>query len=179
MVDFAGVSRDELKIDLRSWGQWLGERGNVTVKSCDVGTELEFRKFRYKSRNDKFVFRYRNAGSTRGSFDIVRNRFDEAGVEYELELTKKRQSPRAIAVSLDPSDPMMCLEALRLIDLAFDCKNIDCSTFDVQFCGNVRSLDDAPSILLSRQGRDQAHELGRSLGNMLGGLYRMLVGKRK
>lgn len=150
---------------LRSWGQWLEERGKIVVQHTGSGAEVEFRKHRYKTRPDVLVFRYRNADATRASFAEVQSCFDSDGVEYHMEHTKKQRRPRALAVALDPADVFTPVAAVRLLSLALG------ADAEVRvFCqGRIRGASDRPAVALipPTRGQKAGFRIGRSIGRAL------------
>ena len=142
-------SPDALEPYLRSWGQWLDERGRIVVRDVVTQAEFEFRKFRYATRPDQLVFRFRNADSTRPFFANLRAVLDRERVEYELELTPKTKQPRAIAVALDPSEVFSPLVAVGLAKQALAAIGGDPQRrIQVRADGRLRRAPDVPSVAL-------------------------------
>jgi hypothetical protein len=161
-------SPGEIERFVRSWGEWLEERGRIIVQFAD--TEVEFRKKRYKSRPDLLVFRVRNAVGMRKHFDRVRDAFDASALHYELERTTKRRDPRAIAVRLAMPDMFTPVAGVRLVDAAFRAFSPEGEFSGDIWCeGRMRSGVDVPSTELIPWC--QAHRLGRVVGARLGRLF--------
>ena len=59
----------ELEPFLRSWGAWLANRGVILVRHQDGEPTIQFRKRCYRRRGNVLVFRYRNAGDSRRTFE--------------------------------------------------------------------------------------------------------------
>jgi hypothetical protein len=160
----------ELERYIKSWGQWLEERGRIVVQHAATGREAEFRKRRYRSRPDALVFRVRNADSGKQHFARMQAALDAAGVQYQTELTPKRRQPRAIAVALDPSDLLAPLAAVRLIIVVFELDAAVDRALRVWVEGRIRTSDDAPAI--ERIPSTQAEQSGVRVGSFLGRLLR-------
>ena len=155
---------EELEPYVRSWGQWL-EQGRIMVRNPTNEATVEFRKFRYKTRPDALVYRYRNADATRHSFNAVRDRLGAQRVVYELERTQKRQQPRALAIRFDSDDVFTPAAAARLLHLTF---GDPLPELLVSCVGRFRLSPDAPTVKIipsTRAGRS-----GFSLGLVLGRL---------
>ena len=160
----------ELERYIKSWGQWLDERGRIVVQHPATGREAEFRKRRYRTRPDALVFRVRNADSGKQHFASMQEALDQAGVRYQTELTPKRRQPRAIAVVLDASDVLTPVAAVRLITVAFDLEEATDRALHVWAEGRMRASHDAP--LVERIPAMQAEGSGVRVGSFLGRLLR-------
>lgn len=155
---------------IRSWGQWLDERGRIVLRDPLTGGEFEFRKFRFATRPDELVFRFRNSDTTRPFFSDVREHMDREGVSYELELTPKRKQPRALSVSLDATDVLTPLKAVALARRSLDAMGAGTDgKLQVWIDGRLREAPDVPKVALvntsesNRQSFAFGHEVGRRL----------------
>jgi hypothetical protein len=160
---------------LKSWGEWMDERARVVVKHLGTQAEFEFRKRRYKERPDAIVFRFRNADSARRYFARVRQRFDVEGLPYELELTKKRKQPRALAITLDVADMFSPLVGVRIISvITEELDAIAPGPLQAWLAGSIRRGEDSPSVDLVPP--TQGYQSGFSFGYRIGRLLRRMRG---
>jgi hypothetical protein len=160
---------------VRSWGQWLDERGRIVIRDPATGGEFEFRKFRFSSRPDEIVFRFRNADTTRPFFTAVREHLDREGVSYDLELTPKKKQPRALAVTFDAADVLTPLKAVALVRRSLDAMGAGLEgRLQVWIDGRLRQAPDVPKVELvntsesNRQSFAFGQELGRRLRRLFG-----------
>jgi len=164
------ASPAEIEGYIRSWGQWLDDRGRIVVRHPPSTVEIEFRKRRYRRRPDTILFRYRNAYAGRKFFDRVKTAFDSANISYDVELTPKLHRPRALIVPLDPREVFTPKVASRLVAVAFGCEE-DRPVAGLQiFCeGRMRQETEEPTVdLISyRQAHRAGFRLGRRLGRFL------------
>ena len=163
-----GVSEADAHTALRSWSYWLDDKGKIQLGLTGTDNYVELRKRRWKNRPDRLVLRCRNSDSTRKYFAAVRGLFDEAGVDYSLELTKKRKSPRALEVTLDPYDPLTAQMALNLARRAFSVTESEDQTFDLSCNGKLRvDAANAPIGFFRPEGSGPpAYELGLRAGRV-------------
>src|SRR5215475_13890902 len=77
---YRNLSLADLQPFLRSWGVWLGDRGEILVRHERTGPIVHFRKCTYRRRRNVLLFRYRNADESRRSFSIVRAALEASGV---------------------------------------------------------------------------------------------------
>src|SRR4029434_9297757 len=84
---YRDLTLTDLEPFLRSWGAWLGNRGEILVRHKDAEPIVRFRKRTYRRRPNVLLFRYRNADESRDSFSVVRAALETSGVGYEVELT--------------------------------------------------------------------------------------------
>jgi hypothetical protein len=122
---YRDLSLTDLEPFFRSWGVWLGNRGEILVRHKDAEPIVHFRKRTYRRRPNILLFRYRNADESRGSFSVVRAALETAGVDHEVELTRRTRQPRALVVPLDPSDVLMPAAATRLLNTVFRALRVD------------------------------------------------------
>ena len=163
-------SSAEVEPFIRSWGQWLDERGRIVVRHSVSGVEAEFRKRRYRRRKDVLLFRFRNADANWGTFEEVRARFHTEGVAHELERTQKQNRPRALVVALDPDDVFTPVAAVRLLNVALSAAD---SKLHVYCEGRLRSGKDIP--LVAMLPRTTAHRAGFEFGSRIGRLWARLI----
>jgi hypothetical protein len=147
---------------IRNWGLWLEDSGCIRACHWDSAVEAEFRKRRFKTRPDTLTFRYRNAETTRASFVEVRQRFDSHKVPYSLELTPKRQQPRALRVLLNLDDVLIGQAAGNLLRLALGADRLE--HLSIACAGQFRSKKDVPSVPLLHEST--AFRAGLAIGRL-------------
>lgn len=145
---YRNLALGDLQPFLRSWGVWLGNRGEILVRHERADGTVQFRKQLYKRRPNAIVFRYRNADDSRRNFPVVRAAFEEAKIVYELELTRRTRRPRAMAVALDARDILMPAAALRLIDTGFGALGARTPEFRIWCERRLQAAPDRDSIPL-------------------------------
>ena len=159
------VSPAEIAPFIRSWGQWLDERGRIVVRHPASGGEVEFRKRRYRARPGLLHFRCRNVDAGRKIFERVRADFDAAGIAYGMELTPRRGAPRALAVPLDAGDALTPKMAERLVAVAFGAG----ADRLLLYCeGRMRRDGGRPpaDLIPHTEGYRAGHRLGTLLGRV-------------
>jgi len=158
-----GCSLAEVIEHVRNWGLWLDDGGCILVGDWKSGVEAQFRKRRYKRKPDTLTFRFPRSSSTRELFAAARKRFELNAIGYSLELTPKRQLPRALSVALDPTDVLMGQVASRLLTLTL---SIDQGTpLSIGCAGRIRPLRDAPNVPLLRESK--VFRAGYKVGQMV------------
>ena len=156
---------------VRSWGQWLDERGRIVIRHPVSGAEAELRKRRFKTRPDVLLFRYRNADANKGTFEEIRARFDREEIEHELERTRRQNRPRALVVALDPDDVFTPVAAVRLLNVTLGPADTELQVF----CeGGMRSGEDVPAI--AKIPPTQAYRAGYEFGSRVGRLWSRFIG---
>jgi len=152
-------------------GAWLGNRGEILVRHKDAEPIVHFRKRTYRRRPNVLLFRYRNADESRGSFSGVRAALETAGVDHEVELTRRTRQPRALVVALDPSDVLMPAAATRLMDSVFRALQVDAMTGFLVWCeGRFQARPDRENVPLVAPSA--AQRAGLRMGVALGRLVR-------
>jgi hypothetical protein len=134
-----GVSKEHTLTCIREWAPLLADRGKIQLWVPEHEGYIELLKRCWKTRPHLLIFRYRNADATREHFEVVRERFDDAGIDYELALTKKAKRPRAIEICLDPFAATTPETALELTAQASSCALDEILTFDVACRGSIPS----------------------------------------
>ena len=168
---YRDLSLADLEPFLRSWGAWLGNRGEILVRHKDAEPIVHFRKRTYRRRPNVLLFRYRNADESRGSFSVVRAALETAGVDHEVELTRRTRQPRALVVALDPSDVLMPAAATRLMDSVFRALQVDAMTGFLVWCeGRFQARPDRENVPLVAPSA--AQRAGLRMGVALGRLVR-------
>jgi hypothetical protein len=163
------VPRAELEDLLRSWFAWFEDRSRIDISPAGSDLKAELRVRRWKTKADLIVFRWRNADSTRASFDAVDRALTGQGVTVVREWTKKTKKPRSINVEVERSSVLAPATAVGLCLRAFKAAGIaDTETFDVKCGGHVRREGgEVPLVPLS-----QAFEWGKKVGQTVGRLMR-------
>ena len=168
---YRDLSLTDLEPFLRSWGTWLGNRGEILVRHKDAEPIVHFRKRTYRRRPSVLLFRFRNADESRGSFSVVRAALETAGVGDEVELTRRTRQPRALVVALDPCDVLMPAAAARLMDTVFRALQVDpMAGFLVWSGGRFQSKPDRENVPLIAPSA--AQRAGFRIGVALGRLVR-------
>ncbi len=168
---YRDLSLTDLEPFLRSWGAWLGNRGEILVRHKDAEPIVHFRKRTYRRRPNVLLFRYRNADESRGSFSVVRAALEAAGVDHEVELTRRTRQPRALVVVLDPSDVLMPAAATRLMGTVFRALQVDATTgFLIWPEGRFQPRPDRENVPL--MAPNAARRAGFRMGVALGRLVR-------
>jgi hypothetical protein len=172
----AALTQAEVLACLRSWAYHLDDRGVIHLALAGTDAFVELRKRRWKTRPDLLLFRYRNADTTRHTFATVRKRFDDAGVGYEMTVTRKTRRPRALEVALDPYDPLSAQVALNLAVRAFGESSSTSLSYDLACSGHIREDAIDPPIALEypdgARRQDKAYELGFRVGSVVGTVLR-------
>jgi hypothetical protein len=168
---YRDLSLTEIEPFLRSWGVWLGNRGEILVRHKDVEPIVRFLKRTSRRRSNVLLFRYRNADESRGSFSIVRAALETAGVDHEVELTRRTRQPRALVVALDPSDVLMPAVATRLVATVFGALQVDAiAGFLIWTEGRFQARPDRENVPLIAPSA--AQRAGFRMGVALGRLVR-------
>jgi hypothetical protein len=150
---------------------WLGNRGEILVRHKDVEPIVRFRKCTYRRRPNVLLFRYRNADESRRSFSIARAALEAAGVDHDVELTRRTRQPRALVVTLDPSDVLMPAAATRLLATVFRALQVDAiAGFLIWTEGRFQSKPDRENVPLIAPSN--AQRAGFRMGVALGRLVR-------
>ena len=170
---YRNLSLTDLEPFLRSWGAWLGNRGEMLVRHQGAEPIVHFRKRTYKRRRNVLLFRYRNADESRATFSVVRAALEGARVGYEVELTRRTRQPRALVVALDPGDVWMPTAAMRLIDTVFRALQVDTTSgFLVWSQGRFQAKPDRENVpLIAPSGAQRAgFRMGVALGRLVRGI---------
>jgi hypothetical protein len=170
---YRNLSLTDLEPFLRSWGAWLGNRGEILVRHEGVEPIVHFRKCTYKRRRNVLLFRYRNADESRRTFSVVRAALEGARVDYEVELTHRTRQPRALVVALDPGDVLMPAAATRLIDTVFTALHVGTTPgFLVWSEGRFQARPDRENVpLIAPSGGQRAgFRMGVALGRLVRGI---------
>lgn len=164
------LSLTELEPFLRSWGAWLGNRGEILVRHKNAKPIVHFRKRTYRRRPNVLLFRYRNADESRGNFSVVRTALETAGVDHEVELTRRTRQPRALVVALDPSDVLMPAAATRVLRIVFGALQVDAMAgFLVWSEGRFQPRPDRANVpLIAPSAAERAgFRMGAALGRLV------------
>jgi hypothetical protein len=166
---YRNLSLEELQPFFRSWGVWLGNRGDILVGHARVAGIVQFRKHVYKRQPNTLVFRYRNVDDSRRNFPVVHAAFDAAKTAYDLELTRHTRRPRAVAVALDARDVLMLAAAVRLVATAFGALGAHTPEFLIWCEGRVQAVPDRAGILMIPEvaARRAGFRLGVALARIL------------
>jgi len=168
---YRNLSLTDLEPFLRSWGAWLGNRGEMLVRHQGAEPSVHFRKRTYKRRRNVLLFRYRNADESRRSFSVVRAALEGARVDHEVELTRRTRQPRALVVALDPGDVLVPAAAMRLINTVFAALRVDTTSgFLVWPEGRFQAKPDRENVPLIAPS--VARRAGFRMGVALGRLVR-------
>ena len=166
------VSQENALTCIRNWAHVLADRGKVQIGLSDVDNYIELRKRCWKKRPHLLMFRYRNSDITRKHFAAVKQRFDSAGIEYDMALTRKKQRPRAIEIPFDPYDVHTPRAILNLASHAFGAEVENMQHFDLSCQGTIRSDVEEQSLEVYIPPEAYEASLGYRIGYSVGSAVR-------
>ena len=160
------LDRAAVELLLASWFAWLGDHSAITLAPAGEKLPAELRIRRWQTRPALVLFRWRNAGETRASFERVRERFAATHAPFEIELTPKTKKPRALVITLDPGDVFGPAGAVGLANQAFAAAGFaGCVRYDLTCSGSVLAQGTRPCALIPQS---RAFHVGSSIGRVLG-----------
>lgn len=165
---FTWLPRQSVERLLRSWFIWLADGSRVHLRPTSLPLEAEFQIRRWKTREHRVFFRWRNSAPTRASFSAVLGKFREDGRAPDVEMTPRSGKPRALVLSAGATDPLTPSWAVGLALHAFHAAGVDSSeSFDLQCSAHALSMPIGPAQI-ALEPVSRAWTAGVKIGAMVG-----------
>jgi len=169
---FSQLPRQSVERLLRSWFVWLTDGSRIHLRpSGRLDLEAEFQIRRWKTREHRVFFRWRNSAPTRATFAAVLDEFRNGARGPEVEMTRRSGKPRALILSAGASDPLTPAWAVGLALHAFQATGVSSTeSFDLQCRVNVLDIPHGSEIVLEPVSR--AWVAGVKIGAAVGRLVK-------
>ena len=147
---FSRLSRQSVERLLRSWFVWLTDGSRVHLRpSGRLDLEAEFQIRRWKTREHRVFFRWRNSAPTRATFPAVLDEFRTSARGPEVEMTPRSGKPRALILSARASDPVTPAWGVGLALHAFQAAGVaSTESFDLLCSAHVLDSPHGPSQIV-------------------------------
>jgi hypothetical protein len=171
--DFSTLPRQSVERLLRSWFVWLKDGSRIhLLPSGRNDLEAEFQIRRWKTREHRVMFRWRNSPPTRATFIAVRDEFRTVAPTAEVEMTRRSGNPRALVLSASASDPLAPTWAVGLSLHAFRAGGVtSAESFDLRCRAYALDSPQGPSHI-ALEPLSRAWSTGVKVGSLIGRIGR-------